>query len=135
MNSGTSIFFLHQFPNVYKIANTKTNFLSGMVQTEMRVISSTVIKFPYSDARSQDPQGVLRSHSAPNNQICDAATDSLRWREARILRQGQPRVTACLGCPQVQAESKEKGEMEDRSMSPPLRSPPRPPSTVNSCLI
>ena len=90
MNSGTSIFFLHQFPNVYKIANTKTNFLSGMVQTEMRVISSIVIKFPYSDARSQGPQGVLRSHLAPNNQICNAATDPLRWQEARILCQGQP---------------------------------------------
>ena len=127
------VFFLHQFPNVYKIANTKTNFLSGMVQTEMRVISSMVIKFPYSDARSQGPQGVLRSHSAPNNQICNAATDSLRWWEARILCQGQPWVTACLGCPQ--AESKEKGEMRDRSMSPPLRSLPGPPSTVNSCLI
>ena len=126
-------FFLHQFPNVYKIANTKTNFLYGMVQTEMRVISSMVIKFPYSDARSQGPQGVLRSHSAPNNQICNAATNSLRWREARILCQGQPWVTACLGCPQ--AESKEKGEMQDRSMSPPLRSLPGPPSTVNSCLI
>ena len=106
-----------------------------MVQTEMRVISSTVIKFPYSDAWSQGPQGVLRSHSAPNNQICDAATDPRRWREARLLSQGQPWVTACLGCPQAQAESKEKGEMQDRLMSPPLRSPPRPPSTVNSCLI
>lgn len=129
MNSGTGIFCTSSLMSV-KLQTPRLIFSPEWYRQRWGVvILSKVIKFPYSDTRSQGPQGMLRSRSAPNNQTCGAAANSLRWRGGLCPAPGTAQSHQRSRLPTVQAESKDKGEMQNKLMSPPLRSPPRPPGT------
>lgn len=110
-------YFLHQSPNVCKIANAKTNCLSGAVHREMEGYIKTVIKLPYSDMQSQDPRTALRSHSVPRNQIFAAAADSQHfssgeWRFGSCSRLSpeSPQVSAACECKQKVKKERDAGQ-------------------------